>query len=186
MSKTSKYKIQPMYMAFYRDSMLFNTESAMLSIRYITELFQKLEKGEILIDDVNPQGPLNDFQNIILQGAALSRYFWPAREAHELRAEQLRLAFNVDENCPLKSRSLRNQMEHFDEKLDEYLHKGAFGVFLPCYFGPDTSGDKISHHLFRAYFTDTGIFQILGERYAIEPIVEEIIRIHKLLVKSEG
>ena len=50
MSKASKYKIPTMYMAFYRDSMLFNTESAMVSIRYITELFQKLENGEILID----------------------------------------------------------------------------------------------------------------------------------------
>ena len=172
-------------MAFYRDSMLFNTESAMVSIQWVTKLFQQLESGVVHLDNINPHTPLNHFQNIVLQAAALSRYFWPVRKGRELRAEQLKAAFKVDENSPLKSRNLQNQMEHFDEKLDEYLHEGAFGIFLPSYFGLDTSGDKISHHLFRAYYTDIGVFEILGERLAIEPIVKEIIRIHKLLVKSE-
>jgi hypothetical protein len=35
--------------------------------------------------------------------------------------------------------------------------------------------------LFRAYFVDTGRVAILGVRYELQPLVDEIVRLHKLL-----
>ena len=56
-------------------------------------------------------------QNIIIQSAALSRYFWPPRnrvkelnKIHKKRAEYLREAFEISKNSALKNRDLRNQL----------------------------------------------------------------------------
>ncbi len=88
--------------------------------------------------------------------------------------------FQVTEQSPLKSRDLRNMIEHFDEKLDHYLSKGIVGHVIPHYFGPAGASNVVPTHFFRAYFTNAGIFEILGKRYEIKPIAEELLRIHEL------
>lgn len=182
MSQPSDREIYPHLEFCYITSMLFNTESALVSAQWMIKLFEKYQGREI---DINPHRPLNHLQNIILHGAALSRYFWPARAGHEYRAAKLRAVFKMDDASPLKSRELRNQLEHFDEKLDDYLKEPICGHFFPNHFGPDYDGGGVPQHNFRAYYTDIGVFEILGQRFEIEPIVNEIIRIHDLLLEFE-
>jgi len=43
---------------------------------------------------------------------------------HEKRGKILRQCFKITDSSPLKSRDLRNEIEHFDEKLDVYLFFG--------------------------------------------------------------
>lgn len=176
----TQFEILPFYESFYMASMLFITESALRSVKSANEALKKMADGS---DNSNHGQTLNHLQNIIVQGAALSRYFWPVRKEHEKRGEILRSAFNVTNTSPLnpKSRDLRNQIEHFDEKLDIYLASGVFGIVLPHYIGPLPNTSDIHAHLFRAYYTDKAIFEILGKRFEINPITKEIARIHKLL-----
>lgn len=63
---------------------------------------------------------VDGIQALVTQGAALSRYFWPARNnaLHNARAAQLRQGLQVREDSPLRNRNLRNHLEHFDERLD--------------------------------------------------------------------
>lgn len=125
---------------------------------------------------------MDDVQNIVLQAAALSRYFWPVRKAHEWRGADLRARFNVAEDSPLKSRNLRNELEHFDERLDEYLENGIVGHIIPQYFGPEPEAQQVPLHLFRAYYFNVGIFHLLGTRYEVVPIAREVHRIHGRIV----
>lgn len=74
-------------------------------------------------------------------------------------------------------------MEHFDERLDVYLQKFPVGNIIPSYVGPEPESDGVPNHLFRAYYTDVAVFEVLGEKYALIPIAEEIGRIHDLLMK---
>ena len=120
-----------------------------------------------------------------LMGAALSRYFWPVRSGHTARGEFLRNRFGVTDASPLKSRDLRNAIEHFDEKLDIYLAKGIVGVIIPNYIGPSLESDGVPGHLFRAYYVDTGKFEVLGQRFPIPPLAKEIERIDGLLQHPE-
>jgi hypothetical protein len=71
-----------------------------------------------------------------MQAGALSRYFWPVRKGHEWRGAQLRSAFGISDDSPLRSRDLRNSIEHFDERLDLFLDGGVTGHVLPEYVGP--------------------------------------------------
>lgn len=175
--------IWPPFEAFYIESMLFNTSSARDSLEIVASVIQRLHEREeeYPYAGVDTRELLNQLQNFVLHAGAISKYFWPIRKGHEERGDQLRMAFHVSDQSPLKSRALRDAMEHFDEKLDRYLGKGIVGYVLPEYFGPKPSDAGVPEHLFRAYFVDTGEFQLLGESFEVPPLVDEMKRVHERL-----
>jgi len=173
--------------------MLFNTTSAFQSCSIAENIVQKISSGEI-----DPQAKkeilLDCLQNVVNQSGAISRYFFPSRDGpkggsgknlHKDRGAYLREVFEVDESSPLVNRGLRNSIEHFDERLDLYLQGGMVGYIFPSLILPEPEDSEVPHHIFRAYYLNEGIFQILGERYEIQPIVNEVARIHDLLVKFD-
>lgn len=175
------FGIFPPYEVLYLESMLFITESAAQSLESAAI---ELEKFAANAPDFDQNGTLNHLQNIIIQGAALSRYFWPVRKGHEKRANTLRRSLSVTDSSPLKSRDLRNAIEHFDEKLDLYLATGITGHIIPHYIGPYCEINGVPSHLFRAYYCDRGVFEVLGNRFEMEPLVAEMGRIHDALTQS--
>jgi len=176
-------RIWPPFEAFYIDSMMFNTQSAVSSIETL-EIELQCIPNEYTIEDLkqlNAELILNNLQNLILQAAAISRYFWPARKSHEWRGSQLRKTFDIEEDSPLKSRDLRNSLEHFDEKLDKYLAGGLVGIVIPQFVGPRSYQDGIPRHFFRAYFLDEETFQLLGKCYEVPPITSAVLEVHNQL-----
>lgn len=183
--KTGAGGIWPPHEAFYLEAMLFCSSSALASV---AEMQASLERGSLIKPEslewqASAESVLNSIQNVTLQGAALSRYFWPARdrEPHTSRAYRLRAGLRVKDDSPLRNRELRNQMEHFDEKLDDYLRHGVVGSIHPAYVGPFPGEPEVPTHVFRAYYTDQGVFEVLGDRYAMQPIVDEIAAIQDRL-----
>lgn len=124
---------------------------------------------------------LNNLQNIVVNGAAISRFLWPSRKNNEWRGAQLRNALNIDETNALLSRKLRNDIEHIDERLDEYLEKGLVGHVIPQYVGLTEANDAPTHY-FRAYFVDTGRFRLLANEYDIPPLADAILKLHESLL----
>ncbi|MBX3302656.1 MAG: hypothetical protein KF693_10625 [Nitrospira sp.] len=188
MDEAEERNIWPIYEAFYIRSMLFNARSAATSVTQVNAVLHAVAEN-------SPEDPvaalpvfhlLGELQNLVVQSAALSRYFWPARPAHEWRGACLRRAFAMSDDNPLRSRNLRNAIEHFDEQLDVYLERGIVGNILPEYVGPSSDRGDIPIHLFRGYFIDTGVFELLGNRYEIEPLAQEISRVHELLRRMES
>jgi hypothetical protein len=176
--------IWPPYEAFYIEAMLSNTRSTVASLERLNDIIEAIEtntSGDVL-DHIDRGGMLDEFQNIVLQAAALSRYFWPPRSGHENRAAHLRTALGVADDNPLRNRDLRNEIEHFDEKLDTYLAAGISGYILPEYVGPLPESDGVPTHMFKAYYLDAGIFEMLGNRYQIQPLADEILRLHEVLM----
>ena len=179
--------IWPPYEAFYLESMLFCTTSA---LRSVADLRAALQAGSATEANsptwqMASEEILSSAQSIALQGAAISRYFWPVRERepHRSRARRLREGLKIRDDSPLRSRGLRNQMEHFDERLDIFVHGGVAGTILPAYVGPDAGEPEVPTHRFRAYYTDCGVLEILGNRYEMQPIVDEISEIHDRIAK---
>lgn len=171
--------IHPPYRIFYNLSIAFCAKSAARSISAVADLMQELSSsdGSLSLDDVDAESVLDELQNIIVQGAAVSRYFWPTDKSHRRRGEELRQQYNIPDSSPLKSRDLRNAIEHFDERLDDYFAKGIVGTVIPHYLGPEPPPSQVKRHFFRAYFLDSGVFEILGQRYEMEPISRELWRL---------
>lgn len=98
-------------------------------------------------------------------------------KASKKRGEELRRQYNISDDSPLKSRDLRNAIEHFDERLDQYFSGAVVGTIIPHYIGSEPPPSQVKCHFFRAYFMDTGVFELLGHRYHIEPLSRELWRI---------
>jgi hypothetical protein len=187
MTKADERKIWPPYEAFYIHSMLFNAQSAVRSMTQVNAVLHAVTEN-------SPEDPiaalpvlhlLGELQNLVTQATAVSRYFWPVRAAHDWRGAQPRKAFGVSDESPLRARDLRNAIEHFDEQLDQYLENGIVGHIVPEYVGPFQEKRDVPVHLFRAYYLDTGVFELLGKCYEIEPLAGEIGRIYEQLRKME-
>ena len=168
---------------FFIRRVFFTKYGVKKTIGIVSAAIEHLEQtdAEDPLADIDTHDVLNELQNIVVQAAAVSRYFWPVRKGHERRSEQLRSAFGMTNKSPFYSRDLRNAIEHFDEKLDDYLSSGIVGTVLPEYFGflPESRGVPI--HLFRGYFVDVGEFQLLDKRYDVQPIADEVIRLNEAL-----
>lgn len=178
--------IQPMFEAFYLESMLFNSRSALASFQRISDLLaDKHWSANDSQADNRWEDILDALQSAVTRGAALARYFWPVKDGksgeHKRRGGRLRQAFAMTEESPLRDKNLRDCLEHFDERLDRYLASGIVGQLLPSYVGYAPAHSDIPLHVFRAYYVDTGIFEILGERYRIPPLADEILRLHEIL-----
>lgn len=167
---------------FYMHGMLFCTESALRSAEQVSRALQKKVQSSI---DPNTLETLDHLQNIANQCAAVSRYFWPADKKYKGRGKELRKAFGVQDSSPLKDRKLRNMIEHFDEYLDDFLKESIAGQFIPEYVGPNPPDDRGPLKFFRAYFLNTGEFEILGESFCIQPLIDEMSELHSLLREAE-
>jgi len=187
MKQSSKTEIWAPYEVFYIHSMRFNTLSAEKSIRQVNAVLHVVQEN-------SPEDPigalpvhliLDELQNLLIQAAAVSRYFWPARSSHEWRGAQLRSAFGIGDDNPLRSRDLRNSIEHFDERLDIFLEGDVTGHILPEYMGPFDEPTEVPVRLFRAYYVDNGIFELLGQQFDIQPISEAVLAVHEQLGKMD-
>lgn len=179
--------IHPHYRIFYSLSMAFCTKSAVRSIEVLNDVFEHLANADTPDPekDIDVQSVLDELQNVVIQSAAVARYFWPIRDGHQIhvsRAETLRKEFDIKDDNPLRAcKPLRDAIEHFDERLDKYLARGLVGHIFPHYFGYDSKRKGVPLHFFRAYFIDSDVFEMLGEQFEIEPLANELIRLNSLL-----
>ena len=184
MSDASPRGIWPPHEVFYLESLLFCTAAALDAADVVREA---LDAGA----DRSPSSRewqecalsiVNGVQTLVTQAGAVSRYFWPARdrEPHRSRAAKLRAGLGVGDHSPLQNRELRNHLEHFDERLDEFCAQFVAGVILPTYVGP-LNESEVPIHLFRAYYTDIGVFELLGNRYEVQPVLDAIRELHNRL-----
>lgn len=177
--------IWPPYEAFYLESLLYCTNSALKSVDAVRVSLEQDASHTPRTSEWNAHAGtiLDGIQNIAIQAAGLSRYFWPARnsELHLARARHLREGLGVDDSNPIRNRDLRNHIEHFDEELDRLCGGGIVGNIFPQYVGPFPGEPEIPRFIFRAYFTDRAVFELLGHRYSIQPIVDEILVLHDRL-----
>ncbi len=182
--------ILPLYHAFYVEAIRPHCSSAMESIDFLAGFIKMSNEtnGHYNQTPELERAVLNNLENLISNAASIRRYFWPVRSGkhnlHKERGQTLRAKFGIDEDSPLRDKNLRDFLEHFDEKLDNYLwEKPVTGSVIPFYVGgvPDTRGVPL--HVFRAYYIDIGIFESLGTRYEVQPIVDELVKIEKVLEK---
>lgn len=180
--------IWPPYRVFYEESLRSRITSALNSVEIANSIIQILPNEENLSSDWR-RILLDEMQNIIIQGGAISKFFWPPRDGenslHKKRGEYLQKIFKVQQNSPLKFRTIRDHIEHFDEKLDRYLQNPIAGHIFPELVTDIEQSNGIPQHIFRGYYMSTGVFQILNERIEINLLVEEMVRIYDVLTNTE-
>ncbi|WP_348673376.1 hypothetical protein [uncultured Abyssibacter sp.] len=183
--------VLPMHYAFYIEAIRPHCLSAMRSIEYLADYIQMTNqtKGDFDQAVELSRAVLDNLENLVINAAAIRRYFWPVREGkhnlHSERGKALREKFRIGDDSPLKDKRLRDFLEHFDEKLDAYLwSKPITGHVIPYYVGGFPKSGGVPLHVFRAYYIDVGVFESLGTRYEIQPIADEVMNIAQVLEAS--
>jgi histidinol phosphatase-like enzyme len=120
--------IYPLYEVLYIECILSATESAINSWEEIqlilsdSKLFKEFGLKTIDLSE-----------NIVNQAGIISKYYDPPNKLkiHQLRAKQLRENYKIEDSNILLNRKFRNHIEHFDEKLDNFLKSSMAGVVFP-------------------------------------------------------
>lgn len=163
--------ILPFHIEFYREAIRNAAESS----------FTAFGRFEVAAGHQDHQQTYLALREALVHAAALSRFFWPARiknKLHRMRAERLWEIFEMGQESPLQQRQLRDALEHFDEKLDEFLLWEPTGIILP---GPIIAShervDDPVGSVFRLVDPDARIFAILGQKYEFGPLAFEVKRV---------
>jgi len=178
--------IHPPFEAFYIEAMLWHTASAGQSIEDVSKWLRHVHDDDERALELPKNALFERLQNILHQAGCVSRYFFPVgqkvKPLHAERGARLREAFLVAADNPLADRDLRNAFEHFDERLDRYIADHQVGQFIPDHVGIDRPHSEVPLHVFKGFYVSTLTFTLLGVEYPMEPIVNEMLRIHKLLI----
>lgn len=123
-------------------------------------------------------------QNILVSSANLSKLLWGSgRNGPDARAEaeagrhELRESLQVEDDSPLKSTTVRNRFEHFDQRLEKW-RQGGGQIFIGRNIGdPNAVHTPSEPDRFGHYDPATGIVTILGETSVLPDLVAEAQRI---------
>lgn len=121
-------------------------------------------------------------QNILVAAANLSKLLWGSSGKREAEREALRNSIGVDNTSPLKSLDVRNDFEHFDERIEDwYVRQGQ-----SIYIGRNIGGgiyieDEGEGRRFGEYDPSTGMVVFWTNSARLPDIIGEVRRILPLV-----
>lgn len=144
--------------------------------------FNRFEK--LAIAATNESDPGAAFEALTLavaHAAAVSRFFKPSRQGIEglsrARGDKLASAFEVGSSSALNDRGLRDALEHYDERLDEYLLDPRYGSTVVIGIGAEAPHLNDAVFPLRWVNIVDGKAQILGHEYDYACTKREIVRV---------
>lgn len=127
-------------------------------------------------------------QGILVSAANISKLLWGSGRkddekviARRAARQPLRDLLQIDETSPLASKALRNDFEHFDERIEEWLrgnpgaHLGRNIVHEPegtKFFGDEEPGQRFGH-----FDPVTGVVSFWLNEVPLRELVAEVTRI---------
>jgi hypothetical protein len=166
--------IQPPYVAFYIEAIYYAAERAAAAFQRFTESAKAGKSASDIVASVH---------EALGHAAAMSRFFFPIEKKAlpRARAARLRQLFAVGNGSALQDRNLRNALEHFDERLDEYLLADIAGYIFPDPMVEDADlADEELGHIFRLVDPQTETFVLLGKKHLFGAMRSEVERIAAL------
>lgn len=141
---------------------------------------------------------LRHVHSLLTQAGNISKLLWPTKPRRDRnesnedyrarckqtsdRGDDLRRSLNIPEQHPLKDRTLRNNLEHFDERLDSWVRISENHNVIEL-VGPASAvagadvGDVI------AYDPATGVYFFRGDEFSVQTLV---IAVEQLLPKVKN
>ena len=116
-------------------------------------------------------------QAFLVNAAALSRLLWPASNGARERGASLRALLSLPDEHPLRSRKLRDHLEHFDERLDRWLRETSGRNVVDFHIGPASviGGAGIERRDFlRVFEPDRSVFTFRGEEFDIQLLATSV------------
>lgn len=173
--------ILPYHEVFYIRSIWFAADRALRA-------FHRFSEG--LQDDSESPHLVSSLQEAISHCAAISRFFWPSVSdtLAVTRGKTLCDAFQITEDNLLRSRAMRNHVEHFDERLDRFLSGDPMGQLCDFVVGSSDLVDQEATHVMLLVDPEAQVFVLFGEKYHFAGLVDCVhsVRAAASRMDSEG
>lgn len=157
-----------------------------------------VNNGRVDVDGLNKE-IFRTIHSFLTHACIVSRLIWPpvadqncfcAKPKAEgrickvcmarLRRDKLHEALEIPETHILQDRELRNHLEHFDERLDEWVRDSVNQSISIDNIGPGSAIPKLDNiDTMRGYDPYSGEYCFRGELYSMQNILEGIIDILK-------
>lgn len=129
-----------------------------------------------------------ELQEALSHAAAVSRFFWPASTSvlSQARGSKIRTAFAIGDDHPLRSRELRNAIEHFDERLDGFLAIDPMGEIFDLVVGTHDLVARKATHVLRLVDPAAKVVVLFGQVHDYGRIEEAIGQSHKRCARMDA
>lgn len=117
-------------------------------------------------------------QSLLVAAANLSKLFWGSRGKKELERLDLRKSLAVADDSPLRDPDLRNDFEHFDTRVEDWLEKWKDHNFMSRNIGPHSAVTGIPvEERFQWYDPSIGIVTFWRHSVSLPAVMTEVRRI---------
>jgi hypothetical protein len=124
-------------------------------------------------------------QDMLSAAGNIAKAFWgqAAERANERAA--LRAKFQIDDTSPLKNVAMRNNFEHFDERIDRWWAMSKTRGYMDMATGPTiTTHAQDPLDVFRTLDTNTLELTFWGQPFSLTEIADEAQRLLTVLNAS--
>jgi hypothetical protein len=161
---------------------LAEIRAELLSLRALPFDEQRVRQFELGLDwAVRSWHPVQAFLSAT---ANISKALWGQGGSLTAERRALRESLGVDDLSPLRHTSMRNNFDHFDERLDEWWRESAQHLYVDLNFGAFANAYTEQRDVFRNYDPATGELTFWGERYDLPAVAAEIRRIMPLALEK--
>jgi hypothetical protein len=150
--------------------------------------YQVLSQCEFLLisaEDVNIALKTSDvkrtfcaLQNLLNAAANISKALWGQAGRFAVQRKDLRDSIDVSDSSPLRTVTMRNNFEHFDERLDRWWNESKRHNFADLNTMPKASISGIADiDRFRMFDPSSTDLHFWGQDFNIQKITNEVQRI---------
>ena len=176
--------MHPRFEEIYLRELLIQCEYALVGVAHM----------EALIKDGPAALFFREAQGFLSYAAAVSRILWPPRvpdsskrQRANSRGSYLRTVLGIGEDHVLHKRTLRDHLEHFDERLDQWAQETTHRGFVDLCIGPATAviaGPAIGRgDFFRVFEPGRKVFTFRGEEFDIQELVTGVEGVKKAVLE---
>src|SRR5260221_11535558 len=111
-------------------------------------------------------------QNLLNAAANVSKAFWGQGGKLTDQRKPLRDSVGVADNTPLKAVAMRNNFEHFDERLDRWWNESTHHNFADFNVGAVQVPNKIDS--FRNFDPKSTVISFWGDDFNLQSLINEV------------
>jgi len=115
-------------------------------------------------------------QNLLNAAASISKTLWGQRGEREEERKPIRESIGISNDSPLKPIGIRNDFEHFDERLEKWWKKSKHHNYFDLNLSSRTGIVGVSEvDWFRNFDPQTGEVMFWGTDFNLNLLVKEIM-----------
>lgn len=161
-------QMQPMHLKIFQSQLL-------LQLEYVVWSAEGVNMG---LNQHDPRLVFFSIQNLLYAAANAAKALWGGGGAKAKARAHLRDSIGVSDESPLKRVDMRNNFDHYDERIDRWWRDSKRHNHLDLSVGPKGSISGIDDiDMFRQFDPATTNVFFWGQEFNIQELVDEATRL---------